>query len=1298
MLTPKYSTSQFIGHLGSKVFFGGCPDNWFTEGTPQQGGDFGFDASMWLGALGQIAGRFSVQIKAGAGVTISGGDSPYIAVELTPQVCNLYLQDGNPVLLAFVVLKSQTSSESAEMYYVWIKDELRKRLGSRAQFDESDPENMTIQVPLSNAITKQLDITEYLKEYWDFNRVAALLKGPNRTAVLRTISALTPSGAVGLAKSEPNVLSRWLSNESMAGDNLWPVPKQGTTVATLRQLSDQITHGNLVEADRLVSKLQQIELDDADASELKFQEGRRSLLENDIETTFSKFSAATVAQPSIARYYAAQLEAGVMRHLGDISGIGADLLARAKDFPADTGVQFQLARIAALGNEYERAQGIIDGIEGPTKEKAKILHFLIRGDLASAGVAAAEALTRDHNPQDRFFLNALRLRISLNVVLGTDEEIPIGGKPGLSTVDAIALRDQTKEFLRTAQNSGWPSNSELALDCAAASCAIFGFDQEIMELIYDFSKRRPALAPAKETLVQIAMLGGEPDVAIRALKEIPNPSDADLSRLALLLNQADKHSEAMAVALRLLDCEHSASTDAAVAMGAISAYRLGSTVEETKLCEFLFQGEQAIQSLYRFISQSIKAPNARDEHLNELWKEAKESGDELLYSNLMLYLSPDRNQDLERIIEATASIAQRRGLTQLEASKRTATLLRLERFDELIAFTDRVEALYPTDENIGLAKAIVLDKIGQTPAALEVLRKFESSGRSDLLNAHTQLLLRTGDVDAAIGLVKQALSVSSERKDRFYYSRILATIYSRIDRQRYLESVVRLGQVVDQEVEEEEGVFLVHFLMATSGADLEVGQAEAADFQRRAKKFSAKFPESGFFRIGTIPEQASGNELIAHMQRLAGITEEVVQAQLKARVFGERSGSHVPFPYRPRAYAPYASNIVDLLGVAIYGGHRGESSRIIAGDSEFSQRQFKKPPILDLTTVFALVELDIFDKLFSIWTGIAIPKESLAYFADLLFEPLPPGNRGRLQAVADALKKNSAKIVQPGLPLGSEPGYPVGELATIRAEISAYRYEYLTIDLASAVTVARNSGLVGNCRTLWDLIHTGELKGAITGTEASLIRLRVASWNSLGVPLEKQDIGNAALGAADLDPSDRGPSERAVVSFVAAKPLASLIDDIASVIVELAQTPKLGEVPAASWVLRILYRELVLMAAAGFTGNSDNLTAHLAVMSVKHALQVRAPTNAMQRIWRVLDEIRCEFGGTTDKDQFYNLLGTTAANLFDKIVKKHGIAAIAVEADFRELLFSMTSAGTQDRGSLEKGYFERTTQLQNPSA
>src|SRR5262249_26221311 len=154
---------------------------------------------------------------------------------------------------------------------------------------------------------------------------------------------------------------------------------------------------------------------------------------------------------------------------------------------------------------------------------------------------------------------------------------------------------------------------------------------------------------------------------------------------------------------------------------------------------------------------------------------------------------------------------------------------------------------------------------------------------------------------------------------------------------------------------------------------------------------------------------------------------------------------------------PYAANVVDLMQVCFNGRHEGQSSKIIVGNPASASSEFKAPPIIDLVTVVALVELDLFDALFDIWDAIAIPKFSLETLSEIGFLALSPVSADLIERTRSAIHARRGAILQPGTEaVGMRSLFEV-ESSTILQEVQAGRFDYLTLDHAAMLLFERRS-------------------------------------------------------------------------------------------------------------------------------------------------------------------------------------------------------------------------------------------------
>lgn len=1299
MVTPAYSSAQQIGNLGRRFFIGNHPDTWQQESEPQQGGDFGFDMSMWLTQLGRIAGRFSVQLKATTTPDVKGTEEKFISVLLARETCNLYLQDGQPVMLVLVALENGNSMQSAIMYYTWIDTEIQKRLGDRTEFCETDPAEISFRIPIKNELTRDVDVSDYLKQYWTYTRLTSSLRNESGMAALGTVSGLSPKAVSGLGHVSAKSLDRWLVNDALDGDSPWATPKSGSDAAKIKQIADYITHGNRSAADRLIAEIDLPRDVGVDVrSELLFQQGRRALLQSNFLTAYERFREAAGLLPDSSRYFVAELETAVLAHLGQEPIVPQDLMDRIAKFEQDPEVRFQLVRIRALEGNYEEAERVLSMLEGANLQKATALYAVIRSDWPGLLKATDGGLIGELDPSQERFLSVLRLRALLHFVTGGMDEVSIGGRPDLDFQDAKRLRDGTLEALRAARSAGWPANSEMLLDCASAICVIFGSDEELLDLVSDFSMHRPDDHPVQTVLARIATFENDHKTAIAALKKIPALDPLDSARLVILLGEADEYQDAVSIAMeRLLSQPHEELRDLAVVTATMAAYRLGSIQEEAALRKYVLEGSQTGKSLLEFFENNRKNPEDRPAHIDKLWSEAiNGEGNEILQDNLFLYLRPDREGDVDRIVILSERTKVRRGLTATESAKYAAALLYREKYDDAILFTERALSLFPKNENIGLVRAIALDHQGQSAAAELLLRQFAGSSRRDLLQTHSTILLRVGEIETAITIVKKALANATSHNDKFHFQRSLAALYGKIDPEQYLETVWRLGELADQAVELEEGTFLANFALASVGTAAHIEESRITEFRNRIQRFSERFPESGYFRVGTLPEEGSAADFFVRLNEMLGIDERTARNRQRIRNIGERSGSYIPFALRPQGVAPYTTNVMDLLRVSILGIHEGESSKIIVGDDSASFSEFQAPPILDLVTIASLVELDLFDKLFSLWTAIAVPKISLQILSELSLEHLSAASNPLVEKTAEAIRRHRSEIVQPGSQQESRKSYPNAEHSVIADELRAGRFEFLSIDIAAAFFVENEVGLPGRCHSLWDFLELAEKKGDVDAETSRLVRLRVASWNTTGAPINAGDIAAAASGAVLDDTPERDDATvvRVVRRYLTKMVGGEAVRRAAEAIATIATSEAVCREAAIGWFARVCFREFVLMGSAKFTDSADHLASYLLALV---AGDIRGHSNGMelmQPVWRVLDNVRVEFGGSQEKEEFLRSLGVLAAKMFNKIVKENGIPAIGEEAGYIELLFSGITPGTHDRDVIEGAYFRQTSELQ----
>ncbi|WP_133817963.1 DUF4365 domain-containing protein [Tahibacter aquaticus] len=1297
MKGPELSPSQKIGGLGKRVFTGSHPDSWHQEGEPQQGGDFGFDVSMWLTGLGEIRGRFSVQLKSTTDAKVRGqnGDS-YYSVVLTKEACELYFQDGQPVMLVLVVLDGE-KTDGAKMYYAWITDQIAHRLGGKTEFSNSDPQEMSFHVPVAQALTKGLDISDYLDAFWTQNRIANNLRNTDAIPALRTIAALSPTAITNLGELVPTNFNRWLTNQALAGDALWASPKSDSLTAKIKQISDYLSHGNAVAARQTANEIgDPDQLENDPKAELHYQLGVLAQLDSDTPLALEHFRAATRANPDSAKYFIAEIEAELIVNAESASPVSDDTLSRSKRFSDNQAVKFQLVRIHALSGNRDEAERILTQMQGFEHREACVMFHSIQQDWTTAIAIAQEGIDSTANSKHRRLLNLLKARCLLHLVMGDRDGVQHGGRPDLQIEHVEQLRDTTLEALRDASLHGWPANTELLVDCASVVSLTTGVDSELYNLVNEFADRRPRNRALREAVARIATTLGWREAAAESLRKLPGRTIEDTARLIMAAGEAGNFKEAVSLGIEhIIDQPHSKLVDMAAVVATMSAYELGSIAEENRLRAYVENGSDAAKALLKFLELTRKNPATFAEHLDELWTAATAgAGDEAIQDNLFLHLRPTRRKDVERILSLGKLIQGRRRLTKMESGKYSAALLNEQRDKEVVDFTDQALRLFPGDENLALSKAIALDKLGQTAAAESLLSSFSDSDRLDLLKLRSQLVLRTGDIKSAVSLIQTALGKSKNPKDRFQLQRNLAILYSKLDPSLYFEAVCRLGEISDRNEESEEGTYLAQFALSSLGLGESVQTSRISEYHERIDAFTKKFPQSWFFRVGSIGAEGGSGDALAAIRQLADISDAKVLSQNRLRKLGERAGSLIPLVLRPGGIAPYCTNVVDLLSVCFYGRHDGQSSKILVGAPEIESRDVSRSPVIDLATVAVFVRLNLFDKLFSLWGAIAIPKVSLEAISQLGLEYLRSGANELTDAILVSIGRRKSQILQPGSFDEEAQNFAVRETSAIVAELVAGRHDYLTADVAAYVYVEGMGNLAGRCYSLWDFLTYAEKVGVLSKTDTRLIRLQVAAWNSDGVPLTPEDVAAAVNGFTDTmnDEADDAATTRVVRRFLEGCDSGAAVHRIGLTLIELMVSKDERREAAARWFGACCFREILLAQSSRFPAGADTLAAH--ILAVIAFLLNPSEAADVQAICRTLNSVRRGFGGNPDDDHFVRLLGLRSAEYLDKLFKSGELGDSAEEARRRSLLFSCVTGGTHAYDCLTQAYFQRTQELQ----
>ena len=228
---------------------------------------------------------------------------------------------------------------------------------------------------------------------------------------------------------------------------------------------------------------------------------------------------------------------------------------------------------------------------------------------------------------------------------------------------------------------------------------------------------------------------------------------------------------------------------------------------------------------------------------------------------------------------------------------------------------DALERFGDRDELVSI-KALVLECGGESAAALKMLEPLIRKAKHVPLavDVYTNIAIRCGFIDKAISIATRMLQSEEDSDAKKELLRLLFVLkmMSRKPSQDVFEIAWRYGQLVTQDDEVQEGIFLQLFLISTLDTNLEVDEGYKSEFQGRLNRYCSRFPESKVLRSIIFPNSADPSSVLDQLERISGLDEERKNKlrKLVNDLHNQRVG--IPFEWRPRNIFLNVGNVFHL--------------------------------------------------------------------------------------------------------------------------------------------------------------------------------------------------------------------------------------------------------------------------------------------------------------------------------------------------------------------------------------------------
>lgn len=686
-----------------------------------------------------------------------------------------------------------------------------------------------------------------------------------------------------------------------------------------------------------------------------------------------------------------------------------------------------------------------------------------------------------------------------------DDEMPLSGAPGLDLEAAVAAWTFSKACLLDLENLGWQPNVELIAPIAMASAAATGRHEEAIRLMRKAASARPEYLELQENLELLAISSGHTDVAMEANLRQPG-SSAVLVRRACLHFQAQQFSDSLNTALLSLSSLDVSvkQTPMALAMGAAAATKLGRGLDANRLISAL-RAEPSwgeYEAFASFARQSMLRGVGDSEPLVALREGLHRYPESrLLLANLFSNLSVEDDESANEIVSLARRLRAGASLSDKDADRLILALLHLLRWDDAEREARAFVGRFGENDRVLSLLAITLEMQARTGEALETFERALSMGksRSTTLRNYLGLCLRLGRTQSAHETVEKLLAVESEKSERLELLRLQALLLSQLDRGDEAYAVVQtVGLLVDPEVEIEEGTYVNLFMATTLSMQLPAEEREA--IRLRIAAFSAKWPDSSIFRIMTTEGEPSLAKLEAMLGTALGRDPAEIMREYRQRESDAREGRlPVPFVARPSFVFHYIGDVFTLWDY---------SKRSRPEDKQFhlscafldqpvaSDKVLRDIPLLDLTTLLVLHDLDLSDQLFQLFPRIAISRTTVDYVsqqARAVFANKVAVSYAK--PLLEFINANLSRIDQPSLTrTGGKDVNPRALLDDYVALATSGKWVAYSDDAITRAWVADERSETP-CMSTLDLFRLADQDGSMTPTQIGSHLVQLASWN-----------------------------------------------------------------------------------------------------------------------------------------------------------------------------------------------------------
>lgn len=1122
-LLPQTGDQHDINADADRCFRARSPRDWRAHGL-EGTDDYGLDYQVQTTPGQRVTDIFRVQLKGTRSPDISA-DGMFISIRLKASTIRYYDRLVEPTLLIVCNLKVDPEPVDCHLYYVWLRDELRRIDVANLPADQ---QYVSLRVPTQNRLTSKTDLSADIDRQNELSRAGHALDVRVEQTHPKMQIQERLNVVQGVAHGIAARSSAFIDALAAPAEEHWVVPSSGTLAWHLNQAKDLLRTNSVGRASKELdaAKMMLSAATQLEVADYWFLFGKCKVTSGSDQAASDAFKCAHQANPH-AKYLAAWTEAEIrIRYQDDEPKSYPDLLEALEG--DDPVVLSARSRVLAAEGKFEDSIAVANKIDGPEQHTAKALTYTMFSKPAEAlaecdsGLALFDLLSIQR--QMLLVLKA-RAKFSLAQASAPKSETEMLPPSGVAGIDPSLVKEAWEAIniaVEALREVGWGSNIEHVADIWAATASMLGKQKETFPALAEAARARPHLNTLQGALESVAAQCGEFAIALEANERTPATETRNLRR-TLLLHEAKKHRACVQwfeANFDSFDRVHELFGSATI-VAALSAHKMAQPDLVSKWATMLESvpalREDAALLQYFLMLELNKLGNS--DALQMLRASYEELGRPFMLAVVLLQgLTPTDPEHALICVEVARRITEKVQIPPSMAAHLGLALVTIQDWAKLLELCRGFKVRVDAGPRMQAFEALALDRLGYTEEARRLLEHMLAGGILDNLamNTYVTIMVRCGYVQEALEAAEYILESSSSNTQQMDCIRLLFNLIQNTDptSKRLLALAVQMGRLADQNLETQEGLYLMMFLMATLAETNTPSQQELTEFRQRSKAFFINFPNSKILKRGEIRDGASPEELLTQLKEVIGITadREAFQARMENQL--QQGLTVIPFSWRPKLILSSVLDVVHLWEIAKVSGRDDKKFHLtMLNDPQWQPSSAAslraRMPLLDLTALLVLFDLDLLNQAVEFFEKVVIAKATLETLADLVTPFSGSPMRGKCIALQDALKPHLSVIVQPSITSVQSDEQDTDQLGRENKEIQQLcrnertSFRLYSDDLAFRIYCAQSDTPDGIC-TL-DVLMALEEVGLFTRNEVASKVSKLCEWR-VGLVVRFQEL------------------------------------------------------------------------------------------------------------------------------------------------------------------------------------------------